>query len=244
MDLWQISSELQEESVEIECVSSLDRNDSVSWLKHLAGFANAFGGVLYIGVEDKNNELTGFDRNGVLDEYNYFHHKVTERLHPKTPLKIFFLRYEVDEQERLIIRVQVPESVLKPVILDYNDASVIFMRREGYTDGASYGEIIEMCEKHREAQNRPEEVAGDSDRRILFLPVANGTDLDERVLAYCYRKARKAADIAEYLGISDSTYLRKQVLGNLVEHQYLKANKEGRAICYRTNADVVMAEEE
>ena len=50
---------------------------------------------------------------------------------------------------------------------------------------------------------------------LTFVPVANGTNYDDKVLSFCYYQAHKVSEIAEYLGISDSTYLRKQVLGNL-----------------------------
>lgn len=41
------------ESSNIETKACLDREDSIGWLKTVAGFANAEGGTLYIGVEDK-----------------------------------------------------------------------------------------------------------------------------------------------------------------------------------------------
>ena len=45
--------------------------------------------------------------------------------------------------------------------------------------------------------------------------------------------------IAQFLGISDSTYLRKQVLGNLAENQYLEKSKISRAMYFKTNPDMV-----
>lgn len=44
---------------------------------------------------------------------------------------------------------------------------------------------------------------------------------------------------AEFLGVSDSTYFRKQVLGNLVEQGYLETSKIARAMYYKTNFDMV-----
>ena len=38
---------------------------------------------------------------------------------------------------------------------------------------------------------------------------------DKKVLSFCYHRAHKVSEIAEYLGISDSTYFRKKVLSNL-----------------------------
>ena len=39
--------------------------------------------------------------------------------------------------------------------------------------------------------------------------------------------------------MKDSSYFRKTVLNNLVEHGYLIASKTGRATTYRTNRDEV-----
>ena len=69
---------------------------------------------------------------------------------------------------------------------------------------------------------------------LTFVPVENGTDYDDRVLSFCYYQAHKVSEIAEYLGISDSTYLRKQVLGNLEKQGYLESSKISRATYFKT----------
>ena len=74
---------------------------------------------------------------------------------------------------------------------------------------------------------------------LTFAPVPKGTNLDEKVLSFCYYKAHKVAEIAEYLGVSNSTYLRKKVLGNLEENGYLEKSKVSRSIYYKTVADMV-----
>lgn len=61
--------------------------------------------------------------------------------------------------------------------------------------------------------------------QIVFAPVQGGTELDEKVLGFCYMKAHKVSEIAEFLGISNSTYLRKQVLGNLEKNGIWKKTK-------------------
>ena len=53
--------------------------------------------------------------------------------------------------------------------------------------------------------------------QFSIIPVPDRTELDEKVLSFCYHKPHKVLEIAEYLGISDSTYLRKQVLENMVK---------------------------
>lgn len=152
MYLEEIIDDIQLESDKFECKSRLNREDVVGWLKTIAGFANAAGGDFYIGVEDKTNKLIGFDRTGADNERNYFNNQVNEHLVPRPQMKIGFLRYEVKETERFIIRVQVLESVVKPVILKYKNIPSIFMRRDGFTNGATYEEIIEMSVKSKNTQ--------------------------------------------------------------------------------------------
>lgn len=74
---------------------------------------------------------------------------------------------------------------------------------------------------------------------LSFVPVPDGTDLDEKVLNFCYLNAHKVSEIAEYLGVSDSTYFRKRVLSNLEKHGYLMKSKVSRAAYYKTNPDMV-----
>lgn len=74
---------------------------------------------------------------------------------------------------------------------------------------------------------------------LNFAPVPNGTELDGKVLSFCYLRAHKVSEIAGHLGISDSTYLRKQILGNMEKNGYLEKSKVSRATYYKTNPDVV-----
>lgn len=477
MFLEEIIDNVQLENDKFECKGILNREDVIGWLKTIAGFANASGGDFYIGVEDKTNKLIGFDRKTADNERNYFNNQVNEHLTPRPQMKISFIRYEIKNDERFIIRVTIPESVVKPIILKYKNIPSIFMRRDGFTNGATYEEIIEMSiqskntqydiltsdtiydpdqfttlrnfyknhndghelkekflnsigfyneerflsngavlfadnysgEKtavqcsvfsgfnkgseriitinrfhgniiatiqymidfvnqrmnhsmikldhvrqnidsypqralfegiinavaHRDyyldgtqiqidmfkdrleisspggfyrgeklgktynlsgiiSKRRNElianilvacnvmEAAGTGFDKIIeeykdaneahkpyiysssdhftlvlpdltydngledantpvltFIPVPNGTELDEKVLSFCYLKAHKVSEIAEYLGVSDSTYLRKQVLGNLESHGYLEKDKLSRAMYYKTNPDMV-----
>ena len=477
MYLEEIENDICMESDKLECKAMLNRDDVIGWLKSIAGFANASGGVFYIGVEDKTNKLIGFDRKAADNERNYFNNKVNEHLTPRPVMNISFIRYEIKDNERFIIRVNVAESSVKPVILKYKNVPSIYMRRDGFTGGATYEEIIEMSIKssrrqydvqisdvkydpkdfstlerfyseHNEGKKLREKALGSmgffneegflangavmfkdgysegktevqcsvfsglnkgserivtinrfsgnliedieyimefvdqrmnhtiikkenerinldsypkralfegvinaiahrdyyldgtqiqidmfrnrieisspggfyrgekigktydlsgviSKRRnelissvlvmcnvmeaagtgfdkiteeyatadeqhkpyifsssdhftlvlpdltydkgvdendipeITFMPCKDGTEHDEKVLAFCYNQSRKVSEIAEYLGISDSSYLRKKVIGNLVENGYLEKNKVSRSTFYRTNRDAV-----
>ena len=66
-----VSNALTEDS-EIECMSRLDRNNVIDCIKTFAGFANANGGTIYVGVEDKTNKVIGFDRSAADSERNNF----------------------------------------------------------------------------------------------------------------------------------------------------------------------------
>lgn len=150
-----LESIVQDISIEnniFEAKSRLNRDDVVGWLKTIAGFANADGGSFFIGVEDKTNKLIGFDRKGADNERNYFNNQVNEHLTPRPQMHISFLRYKAKDEERFIIRVDVPESPVKPVILKYKNIPSIFMRRDGFTNGATYEEIIEMSIRSKNTQ--------------------------------------------------------------------------------------------
>ena len=152
MYLEEIIEDVQLESDKFEAKGVLNRDDVVGWLKSIAGFANASGGEFYIGVEDKTNKLIGFDRRNADNERNYFNNQANEHLTPRPAMKISFVRYEINGNERFIIKVIVEESAVKPAILKYKNIPSIFMRRDGFTNGATYEEIIEMSVKSKNTQ--------------------------------------------------------------------------------------------
>ena len=152
MYLEEIIEDIQLESDKFEAKAILNRDDVVSWLKSIAGFANASGGDFYIGVEDKTNKLIGFDRKAADNERNYFNNQVNEHLTPRPEMKLSFIRYEINKNERFVIKVSIEQSTVKPVILKYKNIPSIFMRRDGFTNGATYEEIIEMSVKSKNTQ--------------------------------------------------------------------------------------------
>lgn len=144
MLLEEITSADQLEGREQECKARLDRENTTGWLKSVAGFANANGGVFYIGVEDKTNKLIGFDRKAVDSERNYFNNQVNEHVFPRPVYQIHFLKYVIHEQERYILQIDVQKSPVKPVILKIGQVPAIYIRREGFTGPATYEEIRHM----------------------------------------------------------------------------------------------------
>lgn len=132
------------EGIEQECKAKLDRNSPEGWLKTVAGFANAHGGVLFVGVEDNTNQLIGFLRKEADGERNYFNNKVNEHLFPRPAYSIHFLKYVIHEQERYVLKVDVKESLVKPVLLKIHQTATTYIRREGFAGMATYEEIRRM----------------------------------------------------------------------------------------------------
>ena len=56
---------------------------------------------------------------------------------------------------------------------------------------------------------------------------------------YCFGQARKVTDIAEHLGLSPSSYFRKNILNHLIEQKYLLESQKGRSRYYQTNPNSV-----
>lgn len=140
------------EDDKIECKQSLNRIDVLDWLKTIAGFSNADGGTMYIGVADKTNKLIGFSKEEIDSEKNYLNNQLNEHLFPRPFVKISFLPYEIKGNTRYVLEVDVPSSTFKPVILKYKGVPSIYMRRDGFTNGATYEEIIEMSNQNKNVQ--------------------------------------------------------------------------------------------
>lgn len=129
------------EGLTMEIKARLNRKDPEGWLKTVSGFANAQGGVFYLGVDDETGRLDGFTRKEADDERNYFNNQVNQLVYPRPFLRFSFLPYQAGAQERVVIKVQVPESESKPVLCKHKGLPVIYMRRDGFTNGATPEEI-------------------------------------------------------------------------------------------------------
>ncbi len=62
---------------------------------------------------------------------------------------------------------------------------------------------------------------------------------DLKILAYCYQSAHSAKEIAEYIGITASTYFRTNTLGRLCENGYLLESKGNGSSVFRSNQEKV-----
>jgi ATP-dependent DNA helicase RecG len=75
---------------------------------------------------------------------------------------------------------------------------------------------------------------------IDFISLERVSDYDRKILSYCHYGVQQPHEIASYIGISDSSYFRKKILGGLVEKGYLLEERDKNRRKYRTNPDIVL----
>ena len=87
------------------------------------------------------------------------------------------------------------------------------MRRDGYTNGATYEEIIDMSVKSKYVQY-------------------------DSLVSDDYDGHKTEVQCTAFTGFN-MTYLRKKVIGNLEENGYLEKHKVSRASYYKTKLGMV-----
>ncbi len=136
----------------METKARLDRTNIVGWLKTIAGFANAEGGTLFIGVEDKTSKLIGFDKKDADSERGFLYQQVNEHLLPRPSIKLTFLPYMANKRTLFIIKAEIEQSPARPITLTYKGIPGIYMRRDGFTNGATLEEITTMVTSNQNLQ--------------------------------------------------------------------------------------------
>ena len=84
-----------------------------------------------------------------------------------------------------------------------------------------------------------EGVSADDEGEIELCAIDKCSAHDEKILRYCARQARKAGEIASYLGINDSSYFRKNIIGELYRKGYLVDVSSKNPRFYRTSDDII-----
>ena len=132
------------EDQQFECKARLDRSNMLGWLKTVDAFANTKGGVLFVGVEDKTNKLIGFESNEIDKEKLYFYHEVKEHFDTLPEIVSEIVSYVINDKTRYILKLNIYESKVKPIILSYQGLPCIFKRRDGYSSATTTEELIDM----------------------------------------------------------------------------------------------------
>lgn len=82
-------------------------------------------------------------------------------------------------------------------------------------------------------------VSIEEDAVILLGDIEDSSKYDLKILTYCYSEYRNVKEIASHLGISNSTFLRKNVLENLLNQNYLILKETSKEKQYLTNHNFV-----
>ncbi len=70
---------------------------------------------------------------------------------------------------------------------------------------------------------------------LLYPSIVDEKSNTKEILSYCYFKERSLSDIASFLGVSVSSYLRNNILGELSERGLLSKEKAGKKELYKAN---------
>ncbi len=114
------------------------------WLKEIAAFANTFGGVLYVGVEDKTHKVLALSHEEADKIVLMVRRLVLEHIEPPITYNIEKIDVPNTSPTRYVIGIHVAKSKFPPVSLRFNGASFIFVRHFGETSPATGEEIREM----------------------------------------------------------------------------------------------------
>ncbi|MBP5216859.1 MAG: putative DNA binding domain-containing protein [Bacilli bacterium] len=207
MTLMDLFPEQEFETREIEAKAILS-DDIQSWVKTIAGFANAKGGTLYIGVKNGSFELVGFEHDEVDGIVNAFINEANNHLTPYIRPYFRYISYLNRGKMRYIIAADIPESPIKPIISKFNNVPSIWVRLEGRTSPATQEEIYEMVMNSKKVEY---------DRQILDRKY-NPDEFQKLLAMYQERKGRQLQkkDLIGK-GLIDSE-------GNIIQGLYLFAD--------------------
>lgn len=115
--------------------------EEIGWLKEVAAFANTFGGVIYIGVDNKTHEVISLSHNDA-DKIALMIQRLIQ-IHIEPPIRYRLEKIEVPSTcpTRYVLALHVEKSKYPPVSLHMNGLSTIFVRHFGKTSAASGEEI-------------------------------------------------------------------------------------------------------
>lgn len=118
--------------------------EELGWLKEVAAFANTFGGVLYIGVDNKTHEVLSLSHNDTDRIALMIQRLIQIHIEPPIRYKIEKIEVPLTSPTRYVLALHVEKSKYPPVSLHMNGLSTIFVRHFGKTSSASGEEIRNM----------------------------------------------------------------------------------------------------
>ncbi len=145
MFLQDLFPDMMAENVQMECKARLNRENVLGWLKTVCGFANAQGGTFILGVEDKTYKIIGYDYETLDKEKIYFQNTIKEHFDSLLKAETEEIPYTIKGKTRFLLKINVLESEMKPVILYYQGMPLIYIRRDAFTSGATTEEVVNLA---------------------------------------------------------------------------------------------------
>lgn len=141
---------LEDESNEFKAIIKEGKNPNtgqrleIVWLKELTGFANSFGGTLYVGVEDGSHKVLPLDHQTV-DSVVLMVQRLV-KAHVEPGLKYLFRKIAVPSTKptRYVLAIDVEKSPYGPTALKFGGIPIYYVRHFGSTSAASTDELRDL----------------------------------------------------------------------------------------------------
>ena len=131
-------------------LSGLDkqRNDNeLKWLKEIVAFANTQGGTIFVGVNDKTQELEPMNHSEIDETARLVYQKAEERIEPDVSLRMKELPLGKAFKDQYILRIDVEKSERTPVYVHVNGIPACYIRQFGRAKTASPEQIAQLVVK-------------------------------------------------------------------------------------------------
>lgn len=111
------------------------------WLKEISAFANTFGGVIYVGVDNKTHQVLALSHEETDKIALMVQRLVKAHIEPPISYRLQKLAVPQTSPTRYVLAIHVEKSRVPPVSLHINGLSVIYVRHFGQTSPATGEEI-------------------------------------------------------------------------------------------------------
>lgn len=110
--------------------------EAVNWLKEISAFSNSSGGVIYVGVDDKDHSLHPLPPKEFDKTANLVYSSIKSRIEPEISVNIKEIPVPAEEISYLM-KIEVPKYGLSPVFLHYEGIPVAFIRKFGRSEACN-----------------------------------------------------------------------------------------------------------
>ncbi len=151
MKIKELLPEIDNENYNVEfkarLLTGIDKakNDNeLKWLKEIVAFANAQGGTLFVGVNDKTHDLEPMTHSEIDEQARLLYQKIEERIEPDIIFRIKEISLGKSNPDAYILSIHVEKSEKTPVYVHMNGIPVCYIRQFGRVKIASPEQIAQL----------------------------------------------------------------------------------------------------